>query len=382
MPATILSRCQRFSFRRLTAEDISARLRYVAEQEKMSLTEGASDMLARLADGAMRDALSLLDQCSGAEVIDESRVIDVVGLSGSGETVSLLKSIVGGDAAGAVSLIGELYGHGKDMASLLQELNRLVRDILILSVCGKNGVGLLSGGFNIGDIKGFGAVPPNRLFHIADLLSKANDEMARTSNRRICAELNVIRMCDPAFGVGDSALEARVSRLEAQLSGAVPVITQSPVPEPEKKEDDLPPFDIPEPPKKQEPVVVEPQVKEKPVAVESVVKNPTPAASDDMWSRILADVKAESSDPALYFLDDSGDISSSLVGDVLSVKIKNPAALDILNKPNILEAIKKSSAKLIGKPVAVKMVSGDENAPAQKKMSLDSLRRFSNIEFK
>ena len=110
VPATILSRCQRFSFRRITPADIAARLQYVASQEGIDLKEDGAELLSRLADGALRDALSLLDQCaaSGGQ-IDSNSVLEVLGLAGNLQTAQLMEHILRRDSKAALLLLHQLY---------------------------------------------------------------------------------------------------------------------------------------------------------------------------------------------------------------------------------------------------------------------------------
>lgn len=147
VPATILSRCQRFAFKRLQPRDIAARLLYVARQEDMDLTEDAAGLLSRLSDGAMRDALSLLDQCGAAGGrIDGERVLDVLGLAGNVQTAELMDCLLRRDAQSALLLLDRLYSGGKDVGALLGELSALTRDLLIRMTAPEGGAALLSGG--------------------------------------------------------------------------------------------------------------------------------------------------------------------------------------------------------------------------------------------
>ena len=124
VPATILSRCQRFSFRRIRPEDAARRLSYVAEQESIDLRPDGAELLSRLADGALRDGLSLLDQCAAAGgTIDAAAVLDVLGLAGNLQTARLMELILSRDAQEALLLLDELYKGGKDMGAVLSELS-------------------------------------------------------------------------------------------------------------------------------------------------------------------------------------------------------------------------------------------------------------------
>ena len=113
VPATILSRCQRFAFKRIQPGDIADRLLYVASQEGMSLTEDAAELLSRLSDGALRDALSLLDQCSGDGEINKERVLDVLGLAGNLQTAQMMEHILSRDTRSALLLLDKLYQDAK-----------------------------------------------------------------------------------------------------------------------------------------------------------------------------------------------------------------------------------------------------------------------------
>ena len=145
VPATILSRCQRFSFRRITPADISARLQYVASQEGIDLREDGAELLSRLADGALRDALSLLDQCaaSGGQ-IDSNSVLEVLGLAGNLQTAQLMEHILRRDSKAALLLLHQLYTGGKDVGAVLGELSTLTRDLLLRRTAPEGGAALPS----------------------------------------------------------------------------------------------------------------------------------------------------------------------------------------------------------------------------------------------
>ena len=220
VPATILSRCQRFSFRRIRPEDVARRLRFVAEQERIDLRPDGAEVLSRLADGALRDGLSLLDQCAAAGgTIDAAAVLDVLGLAGNLQTAKLMKLILARDAQGALLLLDELYKGGKDMGAVLSELSTLTRDLLLQKTAPKGGAALLSGGFDAAALDRLGkGVPAGRFLHLASTLQKASAELYASVNRRLDTELCLLRLCDESLSGDLTALEARIRRLEDNQS--------------------------------------------------------------------------------------------------------------------------------------------------------------------
>ena len=150
VPATILSRCQRFSFKRITPQDIAARLLYVAGQEQIDLTADGAELLSRLADGALRDGLSLLDQCAAVGgTVDSRAVLEALGLAGNLQTAQLMEFILSRDAKGALLQLDQLYQGGKDVGAVLGELSTLVRDLLLRRTAPEGGAALLSGGYDL-----------------------------------------------------------------------------------------------------------------------------------------------------------------------------------------------------------------------------------------
>ena len=149
VPATIKSRCQQFAFKRIHGSDISSRLLYVAGQEGIDLTEEGAALVARLADGGLRDALSLLDQCVGSGgTVDEERVYSSLGLAGNLETAAMLEDIAAGNASAAMSRLGRLYAGGKEMSALVSELAALIRDLLVRRTAPEGGAALMTGGYD------------------------------------------------------------------------------------------------------------------------------------------------------------------------------------------------------------------------------------------
>lgn len=216
VPATILSRCQRYSFRRLDAEVISKHLEYIASQEGFQLTHEAAELLARLADGGMRDAISLLDQCSSSPVIDEAAVLEATGLAGNRRVASLLSAIAKHDSAAALDIFAELWRDGKDPASLLSDLCALMRDVLLLGLAPKGGRALLSGAYDAKTLAAFSrAFTREELLRNMQRAQEAIVSLKDNPSPRTAVEICLVTLCDPGMGAGMPELMARISRLEA-----------------------------------------------------------------------------------------------------------------------------------------------------------------------
>lgn len=232
VPATIKSRCQQFSFKRILPGQIAQRLGYVAGQEGIDLTGEGAALLARLADGGMRDALSLLDQCAGGgQRVDEQEILDTLGLAGNLETAKLMGLIAARDTAGALETLGRLYGNGKDVSSVLEELSSLARDLLLRKTAPQGGAALLTGGYDGNTMRSLGEqFTAPRLLQILKLLQSTLPELARSSSRRTDAELCLIRLCDERLDDSAAGLAARVARLEELLNGGAVISTVTPAP--------------------------------------------------------------------------------------------------------------------------------------------------------
>lgn len=211
--ATILSRCQRFAFRRILPREIVGRLNYIAEQEGIDLRPDGAELLAHIADGALRDALSLLDQCAAAGgTIDSAAVLDALGLAGNLQTAQLMDCVLRRDTKAALLLLHRLYGSGKDVGAVLGELSALARDLLISKTAPEGGAALLTGGYD-GQTMGslLRQADSARLIAICTTLQRAAADMNVSVNRRTDAELCLLKLCDETLSGDLSAINARGS---------------------------------------------------------------------------------------------------------------------------------------------------------------------------
>lgn len=241
VPATILSRCQRFDFRRILPTDITARLLYISKQEGISLDENAAELIARIADGGMRDALSLLDQCIAfAENVTLETVSSAAGIAGRDYLFDLLDAIINEDAGIAISIIDKLYGMSKDMQRLCEELLSQFRNIMLaktmpdktdLLACMPDECEKLKSLANKLDL----SVILSKL----TILQECNERLARSLTKRIELEMCLIKLCTKKsqIPVDNSDIYAKIEQLEDKLKNAqaAPATVQSAAKTPAKQ---------------------------------------------------------------------------------------------------------------------------------------------------
>lgn len=197
VPATILSRCQRFEFRRIEIADSSERLLHVAQLEGAGLTAGAADMISRLSDGGMRDALSLLDRCISIEKnVTEAVVRECAGVADNHNLYGFVRMIAGQDIPGCIKLLEQLYKGGKDIARLMDELSFIFRDIMLCkSAPGNNGI-LSVMPADYPEIESLAELfSLDRILRCLTLIQECADGISKTRQRRTLAEICFVKLC-------------------------------------------------------------------------------------------------------------------------------------------------------------------------------------------
>ena len=427
VPATILSRCQRFNFRRLDAEVITKRLKYVAGREDIALTDGAARLLARLADGGMRDALSLLDQCSGRERIDEAAVLEATGAAGGERISSLLDAVIKRDSAAALGIFAGLWQDGKDPAGVLGDLSVLMRDALILSVAPRGGAALLSGAYDEESLRRVGSLMGREeLLYGMSAVQEGVNALRDSPSARTTAELTLLRLCNPSGG--EDALAARISRLEAALAGGIslpapapepapqpepapepepepapkPEIKPEPQPQPEPEpapdDEDAPPWtddDAPPPPDDgdappaggfipPEPVKTpEPEPVRTPEPAAAPADEPAAERGDGAfdWNRFVALLSPHIIKGYAIMLRSAAQASGRLDGDVVTVSLEEGILFNALNNPRTLEFMREAACSVVGREVAVRLQS-TADAQESARRSLRELEQFREVTFK
>ena len=403
---TIVSRCQRHSFTRIEPEAIAARLRYVAGQEHMTLEPDAADLLARMADGGMRDALSLLDQCAATEHIGTAEVLSAMGLAGSRRTVELLEAICAGDTEQALTLFARLWQDGKEPAGIMDELGGLMRDVLLLQVAPKGGEALLSGIYEPDVLRRFGAkLSGSRLMDAINAIRTAD---VGGANPRRAAEMCLVSLCVPETGDTLTGLKNRVSRLEAALQGGAfvpspavqPAPAAEPRPEPTEGPEPVPPAEpedqvpwytdadappeegdyAPSLPEAEAPTAAPPP---EPGPVSAPAPSPAPAPeSGAVWDAVVRGLNGKMDMGGYAILMTPTQVSGTYDGDTLTVFFATPIAKMMLDNPANQGLFQQQLLAVTGREGHVVFTDKPAgSAPKPDLGKLDALSRFGNIKF-
>lgn len=344
VPATILSRCQRFSFRRISQEDIAARLQYVAYQENIDLDDSAARVLARLADGGMRDGLSLLDQCASATAgeLTAEGVYACLGIAGEQKCGELMGYIASHDTQKALELFSRLYTEGKDLSAMLDEMACLTRDLLVMKTASGAGITMLSGVASDREVLELTKqLSSGELVRMMNLVQSTLAGFTRSASRRMDAELCILEMCQPELSLDIKSINARITRIEDQIKSGSFVTRNSSKARSERVEaeydDDRPPLPDDEDAPPEEPVA------------------PVNEAPMGFWSDLVAAVRKELKPPALGFFvpSQNGPMQGVLTGNRLELRCSNTFVYETLNKPDILEVVSRKASAQLGRMIQV-----------------------------
>lgn len=224
IPATILSRCQRFDFRRISSDVIASRLEYIAVKENLTLEHDAAFMLAHLAQGGMRDAISLLELCSGeGRPITCETVEEIAGTGGRDSVVRLVHAVADKNYDAVFAEVGNIFMSSRDLAVWWQDIIAFYRDMLVCKVSrGAREYLDLSDKQYAETVEAAGRFSVETLIYHSGILDESLDEIRRAvSSKRLIAEMTLVRMCDERFSATNESLASRIAALEDRLnSGA------------------------------------------------------------------------------------------------------------------------------------------------------------------
>ena len=378
LPATILSRCQRFDFRRIAASEIANRLIYIAKEEGAVLEYSAALLIANLADGAMRDALSILDQCIGiSNELSEEKVREIVGLSKDEYLFKISDAIFEKDPSKVLEAVDYLYNNAKDITRLCEDLASHLRSLMLIKTM-KSAKDILSvSDENYALLENQAKKAPlSEVLKALDIMQETIDKIGRAGNKRTELEMALVRLCAKEVDVSNEALLRRIEALEKILEGGVPMAKPQPIkteapkeepvkeePKPEIKEEiEIPQFmqesEVTYAPKS-EPVLKISEnneqiketievLKEKPqVKAESASPEDLISGAEKMmqWPEVLQILKAYSQSIASAFNGSSAYIS----GDFVLIDAPNKIAFELLRKPTQRDRMRDAIRQVTGR---------------------------------
>ncbi len=234
LPATIISRCQRFDFRRISTDALTARLHLIARAEDIDLSDEAARLIARQAQGGMRDAVSLLELCAGARLpVTPDLVTRTIGTTGREGTSRVVRAIANRDFDTLFAVVDEMVASSRDLSVFWQELIGYYRDMLVMKTTRDPAkyLDLTDSEKTALETLSTALTRETMLFHIG-LLEDALFAMQKSyAVKRTVAEITLVRLCDPALDSQTEAILARLARVEEQLVAGIPAV-QVPLAEP------------------------------------------------------------------------------------------------------------------------------------------------------
>jgi len=396
VPATILSRCQRHSFKRIEQGLLGDYIKQVSAQEKFQITDEAAMLIARLSDGGVRDSLSLLDQCADGALIDAEHVYNTLGLAGNRKTARILSCIITHRTADVLQDFHSLWMDGKDPTSVLGELCTLLRDILLYRAAPKTDGVLISGSYTTDILAKYDKyITDEEIISMLETLQKTLSEIKLSSNPKLSAEITLVSLCSSPSGDSIASLKARISSLEAKLSEVLngkvsfsysPTVEDTTIDrsatEYEYHEYEETPVEI-----QPEPQIIE-AAAQKPVIDENdntsetstdVSQQLAQVVSQNAWEPV-ARRAAELVPPGLaYSLSDETQTSGEISGDLLTLKVEPGFLFGCFNKPEVLKCFEKAASEVMGMPIRVRLIELTQNSAPQR--SLDDLKKFDVVKF-
>ncbi|MBO4468266.1 MAG: DNA polymerase III subunit gamma/tau [Clostridia bacterium] len=334
LPATVLSRCQRFEFRRIDPEKICERIQFVAGKEGFKVSPDAASLIAATADGGMRDALSILDLCASVtKDITEDTVVSVCAMAGNEYLLKFADYIKKRDVEAALLLIDELHNSSLDMMRLVSEITSHFRDLMIAKTVRDKTLPIVCSTKKLEMIKS--QAQEFSLAEILSILEVLRDTAAKmqAGNHRTRVEMMIIRLCNPELGNSLSSLEQRVAALESGNAERPKTVAASEPPKTENREK------APEDVKKEQ--------KPKTEIKDAPKENAGPDKPIKQWDDILAELRVTC--PIIAGV--LGGSKAYIEGERLLIDAKNEQFRSLINgeNPTYRDAIKAAASKILGK---------------------------------
>ncbi len=349
LPATILSRCQRFDFRRITKESIAERLDRIAKDSGTVLSEDAARLIASMSDGALRDAISILDQCIsvGKSEITYEDVLAVTGVANEAFVSALVDAVAAKDVNGVLKLVGELVTEGKDIPNFVSDVVLYYRNILICSMTDDPSKVLDLSGERLEAVKKQSSrYERNQVISIIKELSALSASLKWAEHPRVMLEVSLLKLCEGIFSSGDD-LQKRVEMLERKLEGAQIVSGSSLNMTPQIRSEAVPELRAVSVP--QSAAIPKPEEKEREQPKQTV-------KGLEAWRDVLAALKGNGK--MMLYSNLEGTKAVELSGNKVGIDFGGAGGFNklIASKPENLSLLEEMLSKELGRSVKVKIL--------------------------
>lgn len=385
VPATILSRCQRFDFKTITAADIAGRIRYILEQEGIRADDEAIDYVAYLGDGSMRDALSILDQCLAFRSNDltYADVVGVVGALDDGYLFGMAKQMAAHDTAGLMAAFGQCISDGRNTDYFVESLLSVFRDVLMVQMAGAQPG--MSAKRTDGVTELAKVFTKEESLHAIEVLSSLLVDLRFSASPRVLIEVALIKLSQPQLDESSGGILARLSRLEdAAASGALAVQPQeraAAVPEAKAQAEDLPwPTDEDAPPVIGDTAEMAAQEIVAPIQDNAAASPEAQAASAIAaanWKDVI-DGLMKSGNLTLYM--DLFQTSVTLQGDTLCIQFSDKDKCSRVAKKEALEVVRGQVQAVYGRDMPIRCVMDTAEQMAQPGQGTDIFGQIAQIQ--
>ena len=364
IPVTIMSRCQRYDFKRITVETLMNRMQELMDHEQVQVEEKALRYIAKSADGAMRDALSLLDQCIAfhlGEVLTYDKVLEVLGAVDTEVFGKLLRKILAQDVTGSIGILEDMVIQGKEIGQFVIDFPWYLRNLLMVKTSENPSDAVDVSTEQMAELQEIGqSVEVDTLLRYIRGLSELSNQLRYTTQRRVLVEIGLVKLCRPQMEVSQDALLERIRVLEEKL----------------EEWENNPPVQIGAQPGS---VMYGGAVGSDPAAVQTKAapqKEKPPVAAPEDLQRIRADWRAlvgQTDGMLKTMLNTAVPKYNGATGEnKLFIEFTNPLAQNYVDRPDARQLMEDIIAKRYGKTVEVEMrIAGQNQTQGLSEISVD-----------
>lgn len=364
IPVTIMSRCQRYDFKRITVETLMNRMQELMDHEQVQVEEKALRYIAKSADGAMRDALSLLDQCIAfhlGEVLTYDKVLEVLGAVDTEVFGKLLRKILAQDVTGSIGILEDMVIQGKEIGQFVIDFTWYLRNLLMVKTSENPSDAVDVSTEQMAELQEIGqSVEVDTLLRYIRVLSELSNQLRYTTQRRVLVEIGLVKLCRPQMEVSQDALLERIRVLEEKL----------------EEWENNPPVQIGAQPGS---VMYGGAVGSDPAAVQTKAapqKEKPPVAAPEDLQRIRADWRAlvgQTDGMLKTMLNTAVPKYNGATGEnKLFIEFTNPLAQNYVDRPDARQLMEDIIAKRYGKTVEVEMrIAGQNQTQGLSEISVD-----------